>query len=256
MISRTHAIPLLMRLSANVAWQGQRRIATKLHGFAMTEAGSAHDMFRAAELTRDPHARRLYLRHALDEARHSRRFSSAARSLDAAARPRRDERRHALPQDLYRRLGDERFLAFVHLSEAQALRQFAALADHFGRRAARGAPHADELTRLFSEIAREERYHVAYSGHLLGLLFSEDERAVRVKRALARERRALAWAAYKRMGVRFGARLAVLLMGVVFVLAMPPFALVMRLLRRGLPKPAWHPVSSSKSDLDDARRQS
>lgn len=254
MISETPTAPALVRLSAHLAWKGDARIATKLHGFAMTEAGSAHDMFRAAELTDDPQHRRLFLRHALDEARHARRFRAAALDLDPSSRPRRFERTHALPQDLYRRLGPERFLAFVHLSEARARRQFTVLAEHFAARA-RDAGPARTLATMFSQIAHEERMHVAYSRHLLGQLYPEPIRERRVVKALARERRAMAWAAYKRAGVRLGGRFVTLLMALVFVLVLPIFALGLRVTRRGLPRPAWHPVTPSPDPVAAARRQ-
>jgi len=250
MITQTRSAPFVLRLSAPLAWRSDLRIATKLHGFAMTEQGSALDMFKAAELATDPQERRLYLRHALDEARHARRFREEALALVPTSRPREHEVRHALPQDLYATLGRERFLAFVHLSEARAHQQFQVLARHF-----EGVPGHERIARLFHELAWEERFHVAYSRHLLARSFAEHERERRVDRALAREQRALAWAAWKRAGVRLGGRATTVLMLLVFVVVLPLFALVLRLANKGAPPPAWHPPTPEPSDLATARRQ-
>src|SRR6266508_2454239 len=48
-------------------WSDVQRRARKLLTFSETEADGAHDISRAAELTRDPSLRLLYLRHAADE---------------------------------------------------------------------------------------------------------------------------------------------------------------------------------------------
>lgn len=250
MIAESQSLPLVLRLSAPFAWRSDRRIATKLHGFALTEQGSALDMFRAAEAATDPQHRRLYLRHALDEARHARRFREAAVALVPDSQPRAHERHHALPQDLYANLGTERFLAFVHLSEAQAHKHFIVLARHFERQAER-----QHIALLFSELAREEQFHVAYSRHLLGQLYAKEVREKRVAKALSRERRSLAWAAWKRAGVRLGGRFTTLLMLVVFVAVLPLFALITRLTGGGLAKPGWHTSAPAPHDYESARRQ-
>lgn len=250
MITETQSVSYVLRLSAPIAWRSDRRIATKLHGFSMTEQGSALDMFRAAQAATDPQHRRLFLRHALDEARHARRFREEALKLVPTSGPREHERRHGLPQDLYATLGTERFLAFVYLSETRAQRQFQVLARHFDKDLERRA-----LASLFHELAREEQFHVAYSRHLLGQLFAEEVRARCVRRALSRERRALAWAAWKRAGARLGGRFTTLLMALVFVLVLPLFALVLRLSRQGAPPPGWHVAGPAPADLETARRQ-
>lgn len=250
MITETQSVPLVLRLSAPIAWRTNARIAMKLHGFSMTEQGSALDMFRAAEAATDPQHRRLFLRHAIDEARHARRFRDEALKLVPTSAPREHERRHALPQDLYATLGTERFLAFVHLSEARAFKQFQVLARHFDKDAERR-----QIAALFHELAKEERFHVAYSRHLLGQLYAADVRHKRIAKALSRERRALAWAAWKRAGARLGSRFTTVMMAVVFVLVLPLFALVLRLSRHGAPAPGWHAASAAPHDVTSARKQ-
>ena len=231
---------LVLRLAAPVAWRSERKIAQKLMGFSATERGSALDMMRAAELTSDADHRRLFFRHALDEHRHARRFAELATRIDPRVSIRSHEQHHAEPQDLYRRLGPTRFLAFVHLSESQAFRQFQTLARHF---LTAKNPHAPALHSLFSELAREEHVHVAYSRHLLERSFPEATRTHDVHAALRRERRVLAWAAWKRAGFRIGDRLVALLMLVLFIAVLPPFSLIKRLTRRE--PAAWHVANPS-----------
>src|SRR5262249_9706124 len=60
-------------------WQDAARRGRKLLRFAETEAAGGRDLSRAAEQTRDPLLRRLYLRHALDEHRHSEMFRRRGR---------------------------------------------------------------------------------------------------------------------------------------------------------------------------------
>lgn len=241
----------VLKFAAPIAWRSERRIAQKLHGFAATELGSSLDMLRAAELATDPKHRRLFLRHALDESRHAHRFQSLALRIDPGSRARNHERAHALPQDLYRRLGETRFLAFVHLSESRAAGQFEALRRHFSRSS---RPHSHALAALFTELVREERRHVAYSRHLLEQRFPEVVRAREVRRALSRERRALAWGAWKRAGFRLGDGAIWLLMALLFVTVLPAFALVARLTRR--PTPGWAPVAPTISAAPDSAPRS
>src|SRR5687768_13821574 len=85
------SLQILLRFVAPFVWRNERRVAAKLDGFASTEAGSALDMLKAAELTDDPKLRRLFFRHAMDEARHAQMFRLAARDVLAGID---DGRRH------------------------------------------------------------------------------------------------------------------------------------------------------------------
>ncbi len=62
-------------------WRDPHRRARKLLRFAETEADGGRDLNRAAELTKDPLLRRLYLRHAEDELRHAALFRARGRAL-------------------------------------------------------------------------------------------------------------------------------------------------------------------------------
>src|SRR6266576_3138292 len=52
-------------------WGDFERRVRKLLAFAEVEGDGGRDILRAAEVTRDPLLRRLYLAHAIDELRHS-----------------------------------------------------------------------------------------------------------------------------------------------------------------------------------------
>lgn len=250
MITTTSDAPLLLRLAAPLAWRSDRAIAQKLMGFAATEQGSALDMLRAAEREADPRLRRLFFKHGRDEARHAMRFREAARRVDPRAVARASEAGRAERQDLHERLGLMRFVAFVWLSERRAAKQFEVLAAHFARPAAAGS--RAELARLFADIVKDERFHVSYSRAILDA-WCADGREREVRRALRAVRVHGAWSAWRRAGRPFGTVLSGLVLGVVFVAAMPLFALVARLTRR--PAAGWEPVRTELASLDDLRRQ-
>jgi rubrerythrin len=236
-------VAILARFASPLVWRRPRGMAKKLAEFSATEAGSALDMLRASELAGDPRLRRLFLRHALDEARHARRFAQAADRLDPRARAALSERAaiHARRQDLYQRLGAEAFLAFVHRAERAGEAHFRALI-------IRLEASDPELAELFSEVAKDERFHVAYSGRWLGRLAGPARRA-----RIRREALLAAWAAWRRAGRRLGERAAWLLGCAVYFLALPPFAILQRLLDPE--RPGWRPGRRLPASIDQARRQ-
>jgi rubrerythrin len=223
MTTLSDSIPLWMRLAAPLAFRSERRIAIKLHGFAATEQGSALDMLLAAQATPNPRLVRLFSKHALDESRHAARFREMATALDPRATTRGSERGRARPEHLYERLGELDFVAFVYVSEARARQQFLALAAHF-----EGHP---QLGPLFADIAREERFHEAYSGRLL-----DEWRAQglgpEVSRALRRVRLGAAWSGWRRSGRRLGDLMSLGFLWVLWLTVIPVFALTQRLAAR------------------------
>ena len=243
MIATAPTFRLVVRAAAPWAWRGDARTARKLAGFAATEAGSALDMLRAAELEPDARLRRLFFRHALDEARHARMFGERAdRLAGGRARGSDYDAIHALRQNLYERLGPVRFVAFVHLAERRGLAHFEALARHFADQPA--------LRALFETVGRDERFHVAYTAEVLdGWRRTGRSRAVR--RALARVRFERAWDAWRRTGRRLGDALASALLGSTYFLVVSLFALLARALDR--PDAGWTPAEPAP-DSDDLRR--
>lgn len=232
-------------VALRLAWRTPRRIAERLEGFAATEAGSALDMLKAAELESDPRLRKLFFRHALDEARHAQLFRAAARRIHPEGERVLGE--HALiratRQNLYADLGLTRFIAFVFLSERRAARQFAAIARRF---------RDDAIIRdLFAGVLRDEKFHVAYSKHLLERWRTEG-RASEVRWALLRVRTGEAWRAWRRAGRVLGDAVARGFLLGVWAVALPLFALIER--SRSTPG-GWQAGGPGVRSLDDARRE-
>ena len=250
MITPTHrpalSLPLWLRLAAPLAWRTDAAIASKLLGFAATEEGSARDMQRASQLVETPRLRRLFYRHALDEARHARMFRAAAAPYQEAAGPglRSYEALHATRQDLLERYGLVKFVAFVWLSESRAARQFDVLAARFADR--------DELRRLFEEIGKDEQFHTTYSRQLLDE-WCAGGREREVAQALRSVRLSQAWMAWRRAGRRIGDVMTRALLIGMWALVVPPFALVQRLSERG--DVGWQEPAQSQQRLEDLRRQ-
>jgi rubrerythrin len=222
---------LLLRALAPFVWRTDDRIAEKLEGFAATEAGSALDMLKAAELVEDPRLRRLFFRHAVDEARHAELFRAAARRL-VPGPPRSGSEYaliHATRQNLFARYSLVRFLAFVYVAEKRGELLFRVLAAHFA-----GRP---ELAELFTRIAKDERFHVAYSGRLLREL-RQGGRGTEVRWALATVRLTRAWEAWRRTGRVLGDAATKLMLGFAYLVALPIFAVVQQV--RDPERGGWH----------------
>jgi hypothetical protein len=248
------ASSVLLRLAAPLAWRSRRRAAEKLQGFAATEAGSSLDMLKAAELSDEPRLRALFLRHAVDEARHARLFRDAARAIDPNARlaPSEYQKLHARRQDLLERHGLVRFVAFVYLAERRGELQFQVLRDYFAGHSALPA-----LSPLFARIAREERFHVAYSRRLLDE-WRQAGRGAEVRSALWRVRAARGWEAWRRIGRMAGDLVGRVLLSLVYLLCLLPFALLQRWKepeRSGWRYPALDEDRAPGAALARARRQ-
>jgi hypothetical protein len=214
-------VDLYAALLAPIAWRIPGHAARMLHGFAQAEQGSMVDLLAAANLTPSPERRALYLRHALDEARHAAMFARRSSELSKARGRASLGPVVADTEQLFERLGEPRFLAFVHLGESRARAQFAA---HI--RACRGT--GDERSAaLLVAISADEAEHERYTRALLVELAGGEREA---RRAV---RRAVAWEAFRlwrRAGRFLSARLYAALMTILFV-AVAPLALVVRIVR-------------------------
>ena len=224
---------MLLRPLHELIWSDRERRARKLLEFAEVEASGGRDLVRAAELTSDPLLRERYLRHARDEARHADMFRARGRALSRAANgdgsggfahwvAPGEQGMEGL--DLAREK-DADLLAFLHLSESAAARDFARYAKAVG---------GDPATRsLFQHILRDEDHHMRYT------------HAELLRVAPRRARRVLWWARLRRFWkayLRFATALAGLIAGVVltlqYFLLLPPFAwLSKRAARRE--RPGW-----------------
>jgi rubrerythrin len=201
----------LLRLVTPVVWRIPGHGARKLHGFARAEQGSRLDLLAAARATTSIERRALYLRHAVDETRHAQMFWRRGNELaqKPSAPPQADT------EDLFERLGEVRFLAFVHRGEQRGREQFELYARHFARR-------GDARTEaMFGAILVDEARHESYTRELLVELAGGEREARReLRRAAAWE----AWRTWRRAGRTLAHAVFVALMMVVYLVAGPPAA--------------------------------
>lgn len=214
-------------------WADPRRRARKLLEFAAVEAAGGRDLVRAAELTGDPELRARYLVHARDEARHADMFQARGRALRTQVAGEGKEgladwmapgERGIDGLDL-RVEKDADLLAFLHLSESAAARDFARYARVVGD---------DAATRiLFQRILHDEDEHKRYTHAQLRRV------------APQRSRRFLWWARMRRLWkayLRFATALAGVMAGAIltlqYFLLLPPFAWLAKR-NRGRERPGW-----------------
>ena len=213
-------VGIVLRPLHLLIWADPERRARKLLQFAEVEAAGGRDLVRAAELTADPVLRDRYLRHARDEARHADMFQAQGRKLHGKLHEGEADgglgewiapgERGIDGLDVARE-SDATLLAFLHLSESAAARDFA--------RYARVIDDDPATRTLFQRILHDEDQHKKYT---------RDE-LVRV--APHRSRRVLWWARLRRLWkayLRFATAFAGVMAGVVltlqYFLLLPPFA--------------------------------
>ncbi len=122
-------------------------------------------------------------------------------------------------ESLFERLGELRFLAFVHRGEQRGRRQFESYSAHFARAG------DDRMRALFDAILVDERRHEAYTGALLQEVAGGARATRRALRAAALWE---AWRTWRRAGrtvagVVYGTAMRAL------YLVLAPLALVLRL---------------------------
>jgi rubrerythrin len=213
----------LVRLVTPLVWRVPGHGARKLQGFARAEQASRIDLLQAAQRTASLPRRALYLRHALDETRHAGMFWRRSTELRLEARRAPFTPPVADTEDLFERLGERRFLAFVHRGERRGREQFTLYARHFGAR-------GDARTAaLFEAILIDERRHESYTRELLVEL-AGGERAARAELRWA----ALweAWRMWRRAGRALAAAIYTLAMTAIYLVTGPIAALGLRALRR------------------------
>ena len=205
----------LLHLVTPIVWRIPGHGARKLAGFARAEQGSRLDLLQAARLTTSLARRALYLRHAVDETRHAQMFTRRAAELREAEGRIPLGPPHADTEDLFVRLGERRFLAFVHRGERRGRQQFELYARHFGRR-------GDARTEaMFEAILGDEHRHERYTRELLVELCGEAGAASELRRAAAWE----AWRTWRRAGRWLASRMFAITMTAVYLIAAPLTAL-------------------------------
>jgi len=204
------------------------RAATKMAEFSHTEAGSGQDMLAAAEETTRRELRARYFRHALDELRHARLFRERALAL-ARARGRTQAvledagyiAAHGIrgTESLFARLGELEFLAFVWVAEKRGAEQFEVYADLLR--------DDDATAAMFAEIARDERFHIAYSRAELDRYGARGD-AARVRSAVFSVETRRLWEGWLRVSHDIGAAVAGLWLSLLYFALIGPFSLVAR----------------------------
>lgn len=217
-------LSVLLRPLYWLVWIDPRRRARKLLQFAEVEADGGRDLVRAAELTDDPMLRRKLFAHARDEARHAGMFRArglavrgelAGTASDRAAAGWLAPGERGLDDLRVDQESDASLLAFIHLSEAAAARDFAHYRSVLGR---------DPATRaLFDRILRDEVSHMRYS-------LAELDRVAPGRRLwlLWKARLRRLWKAYLRLATAIAGLMAAILLTGQYFLLLPPFALLAR----------------------------
>ena len=207
---------LLARIVNPVVWRLPGHGARKLYGFSLAEHGSMLDLKAAARLTTSPDRAALYVRHLLDETRHAQMFALRSSELRAAQGSPSLGFPNADIENLFERLGEVRFLAFVHRGECRGRRQFETYRDWFARQ-------GDTKTRaMFDAIVRDEVRHETYTRALLVELSGGEAQA---RRELAKAGLWEAWRTWRRIG-RFGAETLYFGVMTLVYLLLAPFAVI------------------------------
>ncbi len=207
---------LLARVVNPIVWRIPGHGARKLYSFSLAEHGSMLDLKAAARLTTSPDRAALYTRHLLDETRHAQMFSMRSSELRAEEGRTSFGFPNADIENLFERLGEVRFLAFVHRGECRGRQQFETYREWFARR-------GDNKTRaMFDAIVRDETRHETYTRELLVELTGGEAAARRelVKAALWE-----AWRNWRRIG-RFGAEKLYFAVMMVLYALLAPFTLI------------------------------
>ncbi len=203
-------------------WKDEARRARRLLRFAEVEADGGRDLVRAAELTPDARLRRLYLHHAQDERRHADIFYRRGVELLRASRS-NDESSPAsewltpgergLDDVQVDGRADDVLLAFLHLSEKAAARDFVIYRDAVG---------SDSATRdVFENVLRDEEFHMNYTRRELARISPERQRAL-----LWRSRLGRLWKGYLRFAVGLASVIGTIILTLQYFVLLPPFAWV------------------------------
>ena len=231
-------------------WRDARRRANNLLRFAEVEADGGRDLVRAAEQTRDPLLRRLFLVHALDEQRHADLFRKRGLALMATLPPEAetDSRADWLApgerglDDL--RVEQERdgaLLAFLHLSEKAAARdftQYIAVLD--------GDPPTREV---FEKIVHDETFHMTYTHAQLLRVAPKGH-----KRLLWMARLRRLWSLYLRFAGALAGVIGAVVLTLQYFVLLPPFALLARRAQRREPV-GWTPIAPDANAQGALKRQ-
>ena len=235
-------MPSLLSAIHWLVWRNPRRRAQNLLRFAEVEADGGRDLVRAAEVTKDPLLRRLFLKHALDEQRHADLFRGRGLQLIRAL-PGRDAAgikadwlapgERGLDDLRVEAEGDAALLAFLHLSEKQAARDFANYVAVLG---------ADPPTRaVFEKVLHDETFHMTYTRSQLSRLAPEA-----AKRRIWTARLRRFWKAYLRLASALAGLIGFVILTLQYFIILPAFALLAKRAARREPE-GWSPIAPERN---------
>lgn len=246
-------------------WNDPLRRYRTLVSFSETEEDGGKDLSTAARRVSDPQLRMHLERHAKDEVRHAALFRARAaevKDLAASGAHGADESdraydlsrgRPGLELDahgffnagLFDEMGEVAYIAMLHVAECRAAEMF---------EIQHAAAVGDEETQaVFTEILRDEKYHVSYTGKILDQWRAQG-RELEVERALKSARGSRFMSAWKRLGVRSGAGFSQFLLFLTYWTVLLPFGLLTRLTKT---KSGWQgePASGTRAKgLDGSTR--
>jgi hypothetical protein len=230
---------IALRPAQSWIWNNPVLRARNLLRFAETEADGGRDILRAAELTGDPILRRLLIHHSADEQRHAQLFrargASLLRTLPAGTSQNGGggwltPGERGLDDLDVEGSGEAALLAFIHLSERSAARDFAVYRDLLA---------ADPPTRaVFEEVLRDERFHMSYTLAQLGRIAPR-----RRGWLLWRARLGRLWKAYLRVAGWAAGLISRVVLTVLYFVLLPPFAWLAQRAERREPE-GWRPITA------------
>ena len=235
-----------LTVASEFSWRMPGRPQRLLAAFSLAERGSMMDMLAAVEATTRRDMRRKYFVHALDEGRHAKIFADRVRDLGQAGRADAalEDSGQLLQagivggQTLFERFGEEKFLAFVYVAEADAVEQFNVYLE-------RGLPD-DATQATLRTILKDEVFHVAYSRAEVEKLRKEGRAVDKMCRDL---RLARVWERYLRFSRDVGSFMSGIWLTILYFVVLAPF----RLLARTEPG-GWQPAATPGVDRLAAAR--
>lgn len=199
-------------------WADPVRKVRTLESFGSTEDDGGRDLLSAAKRVTDPELLHHIERHAKEEMLHGELFRARAAELRAESqtegavredfsdmstsmlRARGDvevDGHGFYDGSLLDSLGEVSYVAMVHVVEKRALETF-----ELHRRCI-GDDDA-ETAALFERVAKDEKYHISYTGKILDR-WRKEGREREVDQALKEAKRSTFLGAWKRLGLRSGA---------------------------------------------------
>jgi hypothetical protein len=229
-----------------LVWRNPTRRAQNLLRFAEIEADGGRDLVRAAEVTRDPTLRKLFLKHALDEQRHADLFRGRGLQLiralraDAASAVKADwmaPGERGLDDLHVEAEGDEALLAFLHLSEKSAAKDFANYVAVLG---------ADPPTQaVFEKVLHDETFHMTYTRAQLMRVAPE-----RAGRRIWAARLRRFWKAYLRLASALAGLIGAVVLTAQYLIVLPLFALAAKRAARREGE-GWSPIAPTRNGALD-----